>query len=51
MFSHVTQWLDRIMTKNLEKVPRPHFLTSFMPEIDQNIGKFPYFHKNRNISK
>ena len=42
MFSHITQWVrSDYDKKKLEKVPRQHFLTNFMPKIDQNIGKFP----------
>ena len=51
MFSHVTQWVRPDYDKKLENVPRQHLLTHFMQKIVQNIGKFPYFHKNRDISK
>ena len=45
MFSLVTRWVRPDNEKNSD------FLTHPRPKIGQNTGKFPYFDKNRDISK
>ena len=51
VFSCIPMSYTRLPWKNLRKMPRQHFVMCFMPKNGQNIGKFPYFHKNHDISK
>ena len=52
VFSCVTEWVRPDCDKKFRKSDVSAFFDpfygDFMPE---NIGKFPYFHKNRDISK
>ena len=52
VFSRVTEWVASDCEKKFRKSDVSAFFdpfyADFMPE---NVGKFPYFHKNRNILK
>ena len=52
MFSRVTEWVRPDCDKKFRKSDVSAFFDPFQGDfIPENIGKFPYFHKNRDISK